>query len=245
MSNVMIIGATSAIAEQTARIFAQRGDRLFLVARNAERLVLIANDLKIRGAAEAFSEVMDVTQLERHGELIAKAQQQLGSIDVVLLAHGSLPDQRACEQDAALALREFNTNGLSAISLLTHLANTMEAQGQGVIAAISSVAGDRGRQSNYVYGAAKGAVSVFLQGLRNRLARKGVHVVTVKPGFVDTPMTAQFKKGLLWAKPHTVARGIYNAIEERRNVVYLPWFWWGIMAVIKSIPEFIFKKLSL
>ncbi|MEW5755705.1 MAG: SDR family oxidoreductase [Pseudomonadota bacterium] len=245
MSNVMIIGATSAIAEETARIFAQRGDRLFLVARNAERLALIANDLKIRGAAVTFTETMDVTRLELHRDLITKAQQQLGSIDVVLIAHGSLPDQRACEQDAELALREFNTNGLSVISLLTHLANAMEAQGRGVIAAISSVAGDRGRQSNYVYGAAKGAVSVFLQGLRNRLVRKGVHVVTVKPGFVDTPMTAQFKKGLLWAKPHVIARGIYNAIEERRNVVYLPWFWWGIMAVIKSIPESIFKKLSL
>ncbi len=245
MSNVMIIGATSAIAEETARIFAQRGDRLLLVARNAERLSIIANDLKIRGAGAAFAEVVDVTRLELHRDLVARAQQQLGSIDVVLIAHGSLPDQRACEQDAELALREFNTNGLSVISLLTHLANAMEAQGQGVIAVISSVAGDRGRQSNYLYGAAKGAVSLFSQGLRNRLARKGVHVVTVKPGFVDTPMTAQFKKGLLWAKPHAVARGIYNAIEERRNVVYLPWFWWGIMTVIKSIPEFIFKKLSL
>jgi short-subunit dehydrogenase len=121
----------------------------------------------------------------------------------------------------------------------------MEAQGSGSIAVISSVAGDRGRQSNYVYGAAKGLVTRFLQGLRNRLAKKGVQVLTIKPGFVDTPMTAAFKKGALWAQPDDVARGILAAIENGKNEVYLPGFWWLIMAIIRHIPEPIFKKLSL
>ncbi|HLW74578.1 MAG TPA: SDR family NAD(P)-dependent oxidoreductase, partial [Gammaproteobacteria bacterium] len=156
-----------------------------------------------------------------------------------------LPDQAACEASVALTLREFGTNGLSAIAFLTLLAQRMQPEGRGVIAAISSVAGDRGRQSNYIYGSAKAALSAYLSGLRQRLAKSGVAVVTIKPGFVDTPMTRDFKKGTLWASPQSVARGIVRAIDRRRSVVYLPWFWWGIMLVIKHIPEGIFKRIKL
>jgi decaprenylphospho-beta-D-erythro-pentofuranosid-2-ulose 2-reductase len=131
------------------------------------------------------------------------------------------------------------------MSVLTHLANRFERQGFGTIAVISSVAGDRGRQSNYVYGAAKGAVSIFMQGLRNRLHPRGVQVLTIKPGFVDTPMTAAFPKGILWARPQQVARGICEAIEKKRDVVYLPWFWSPIMGVIRGLPEALFKRLRL
>jgi short-subunit dehydrogenase len=130
--------------------------------------------------------------------------------------------------------------------LLTHLANRFEAQKHGSIAVISSVAGDRGRQSNYVYGTAKGAVTIFLQGLRNRLHKSGVQVLTIKPGFVDTPMTAGiYKKGPLWAAPEAIARSIQSGIEKRRDVIYTPLFWMGIMSIIKAIPEWIFKKLKL
>ncbi|HEU5406172.1 MAG TPA: SDR family NAD(P)-dependent oxidoreductase, partial [Nitrospira sp.] len=125
------------------------------------------------------------------------------------------------------------------------VAQRMQSQGRGTIAAISSVAGDRGRQSNYVYGAAKGALSIFLGGMRQRLAKSGIAVVTIKPGFVDTPMTREFKKGLLWASPQSVARGAVRAIDRRRNVVYLPWFWWGIMCIIKHVPEALFKRVRL
>jgi short-subunit dehydrogenase len=164
---------------------------------------------------------------------------------VALIAHGTLPDQKACEASVELLQQEIDNNGLSVVALCTRLANLMEPRGQGTIAVISSVAGDRGRQSNYVYGAAKGMVTRFLQGLRNRLARKGVQVLTIKPGFVDTPMTAAFPKGLLWAKPESVAQGIVAAVDRKKDVVYLPGFWCLIMMIIRHIPEFIFKKLSL
>jgi len=129
--------------------------------------------------------------------------------------------------------------------LLTPIANRFERQGFGCIAVISSVAGDRGRQSNYIYGTAKGALTIFLQGLRNRLHKSGVHVLTIKPGFVDTPMTSEFKKGLLGVGPESIAKGSHRAIARKKNVVYLPWFWRGVMALIKAVPERIFCRLAL
>ncbi|RME50328.1 MAG: SDR family oxidoreductase [Caldilineae bacterium] len=243
---VLIAGATSAIAQETAKRFAAAGDALFLAGRNRERLEAIAADLRVRGAERVGIAVLDLTETEQHPALIEEAADALGGLDTVLIAHGTLSDQSACQQDFALTEREMKTNFLSVVSLLTHLANRFEAQGYGTIAVISSVAGDRGRQSNYVYGAAKAGVSAFLQGLRNRLHRAGVTVITIKPGFVDTPMTAHIPdKGLLWVGPDVVGRGIYRAIQRRQDVVYLPWFWWGIMWVIKHIPEGIFKKMSL
>lgn len=245
MQKILIVGATSAIAEATARLFAQRGDRLYLLARNQERLQSIAGDLKIRGAESVQYAILEVSDFERHQPLLNTAFDALNGIDVVLIAHGTLPDQKACEQSFDLTLKELNTNGISTIVMLTHLANRFEQQGYGTIAVISSVAGDRGRQSNYVYGAAKGAVSLFLQGLRNRLYKSGVQVLTIKPGFVDTPMTADFKKGLLWAQPASIARGIVSAIDNHKDVVYLPRFWRYLMLIIKGIPEQVFKRLRL
>ena len=165
--------------------------------------------------------------------------------DTVLIAHGTLSDQKDSEASFQAARREFETNALSVISLLTHLANRIERQGYGTLSVISSVAGDRGRQSNYVYGTAKAAVTTFMQGLRNRLHRAGVHVLTIKPGLVDTPMTAGLRKGVLWAKPEAVAAGIYEAIRKKRDVVYLPRFWRPIMWLLRAIPEPIFKRLRL
>lgn len=245
MKNILIIGATSAIAEATAKIFAQRGDRLYLLARNEERLTALADDLKIRGANTVDCSRFDVNRFEDHRRLIFKAFETLGKVDVVLIAHGTLPDQDACEKDFDISLKEFNTNAISTISLLTHIANQFEAQNNGTIAVITSVAGDRGRQSNYVYGAAKGMVSIFLQGLRNRLHMSNVNVLDIKPGFVDTPMTAEFKKGILWASPGKIAEGIVRSIDKEKFVAYLPWYWAYIMRIIKLIPEFIFKKMKL
>ena len=245
MKRVLIIGATSAIAEAAARQWAAQGASLFLVGRKAERLQAIAADLSVRGAAKVGTQSMDATDVGAHAAMFDAVRAELGGIDVALIAHGTLPDQKACEASVELALKEIDTNGLSVIALVTRLANLMEAQGAGTIAVISSVAGDRGRQSNYVYGAAKGMVTRFLQGLRNRLAKKGVQVLTIKPGFVDTPMTAAFKKGALWAQPEDVARGILGAIDKGKDEDYLPGFWRLIMWVIRHIPERIFKKLSL
>lgn len=245
MKKVMIIGATSAIAEATARLYAGQGAALYLVARNADKLEAVAADLKARGAAEVHTEAMDANAFERHQAIVEAADSALGGLDIALIAHGTLPDQKACEASFELTQAELDTNLMSSVSLLTHLANLLEARGEGTIAVITSVAGDRGRQSNYVYGTAKGALSIFLQGLRNRLFKAGVQVLTIKPGFVDTPMTAEFKKGALWAKPEQIAAGIVRAIEKGRGVVYLPIFWWGIMLIIRNVPEVVFKRLSL
>jgi short-subunit dehydrogenase len=236
MFRVIIIGATSAIAEATARRYAARGARLYLVARQSSRLEDMATDLKVRGAAGISVATLDVNDHARHEEVLAAAWEWLGEVDVMLIAHGTLPDQAACEASVDTALAEFNTNATSTIALMTLAAPKLEAQRHGALAVISSVAGDRGRQSNYLYGAAKAAVSTFSSGLRQRLAKAGIAVITIKPGFVDTPMTRNFKKGALWAKPDDIAQGILRAVDRHSSVVYLPWFWSIIMLVIKHIP---------
>lgn len=242
---VMIVGATSAIAQETAKLFAARGDALFLVARDAGKLQIIANDLTVRGASKIETATLDLNELSVHPQLLTNATEALNGLDIVLVAHGTLGDQDASQADFEVTRQELKTNFLSVVSLLTPLANQFEAQGHGTIAVISSVAGDRGRGSNYVYGTAKAGVTAFLSGLRNRLADSGVQVLTIKPGFVDTPMTEHVEKGALFVGADVVAQGIVNAIDMKKDVVYLPWFWWGIMTVIRHIPEQIFKKLSL
>lgn len=243
--NIIIIGATSAIAKAVARLYAHRGDRLYLIARDQERLSQIAEDLKIRGAQSVTSINFDVNDLDSHETIITDAFNALGVVDIVLIAHGTLPDQSSCQKHSSEMISELHTNAISTTSLLTHFANRLEAQKSGALAVITSVAGARGRQSNYVYGSAKGMISIFLQGLRNRLYKSGVNVLDIKPGFVDTPMTAAFDKGLLWAKPETIAEGIITGIDKKKTMVYLPWFWRVIMLIIRLIPEKIFRMLSL
>ena len=246
--NIIIFGATSAIAVACARRWIAQGDNLFLVGRNPQKLAALVQDLGVRKRPDQIvdSASADLSDLTSHAALYERAQTALGPVDTVLIAHGSLPDQRACEASVELAIAEFNTNALSAIALSTRAATLLDANGGGTLAVISSVAGDRGRASNYVYGSAKGAVSLFLEGLRNRYAKTGVHVLTIKPGFVDTPMTAHIaEKGALWAKPEQVGDLIVRAIARRSNVVYAPGFWRAIMAVITHIPEPIFKRMSL
>lgn len=245
MKKILIIGATSAIAEAASRIWASRGDELFLVGRDQERLDIISKDLKVRGSSNVWSSCIDISELDKHAALLEQVFSTLGSLDLVLIAHGTLSKQTECQSSIDQTLQEIKINALSVISLLTELANRFEKQGYGTLAVISSVAGDRGRQSNYVYGSAKAMISTFLSGLRQRLTKSGVSVLTIKPGFVDTPMTAEFKKGLLWVKPDDVAKSIVKACDGSGGVVYVPGFWRLIMLIIKVIPEFIFKKLSL
>lgn len=244
--NILIYGATSGIAEATARIFAKQNARLFLVARNKEKLNCVANDLLARGASEVTTFVMDANDTSKITEMIETAWIRFSHFDVALIAHGTLPDQAVCETDIGYAINEFRTNAESVIACMTILANRFESQGHGVIAVIGSVAGDRGRASNYLYGAAKAAVEAFASGLRGRLFKAGVHVLTIKPGFVDTPMT----KGLplpqsLVVSADKVAADIVRAVDHKRDVLYTPWFWRFIMLVIKHIPNMIFKRLKL
>lgn len=245
MKKIVIVGAASAIAEHYARLEADNGAALLLAGRSASRLEAIAADLRTRGAAEVITFDLDVNAVDRHWALLAAAWSRFGEVDVVLLAHGTLPDNEACAADPVRTVLEFNTNGTSTIALMAAAAQHLQAQGRGTLAVISSVAGDRGRASNYLYGSAKAAVTAYASGLRQRLGGSGVNVLTIKPGFVDTPMTQAFRKGPLWASPQVVARGIFRAIERRRGVAYLPAFWWCVMRVITHIPEPLFRRIRL
>lgn len=245
MLKIMVVGATSAIAHEAARCFAQDGAELYLVARNEEKLQVNVDDLLAFGAKRVETCIMDMNDNTRHADLLNSAQAALGGLDALIVCYGTLGDQPGSEGSVDVMMRELQTNFLSTASLLTHAANIFEKQRRGVIAVVSSVAGDRGRGSNYVYGTAMGAKSLFLSGLRNRLAKSGVQVVTVKPGFTDTPMTADFKKGALWASAEQVGQDIYKGMKNGRDVIYTPFFWRYIMWIIRLIPEPIFKRLSL
>ncbi len=202
MNQVLVLGATSAIAQGVMRLYAARGAKLFLVARDPVRLDAVADDLRVRGAAAVDTLASDLNERDAHPSIVAAALDALNEMDLVFVAHGVLPDQAECEAEATAALDSIDLNFMSIVSLLTPLANHLAARKAGAIAVISSVAGDRGRQSNYVYGAAKSGLDAFLGGLRNRLYKSGVHVLTVKPGFVSTPMTAHLEQtGPLWARP--------------------------------------------
>lgn len=245
MKKILTIGATSAIAHETLKHFANEGAEMFLVGRNVAKLQVVADDLRVRGATDVTTFVLDMNELDQHAPLLEQARQTLGQIDLLFVAYGILPDQKECETDVEVALHSFNTNATSVISLLTLATPIFEQQQQGTIAVISSVAGDRGRRYNYLYGSAKAAVSTFLQGLRAHLFHYNVAVITIKPGPIDTPMTANHRKSLLFTSQEKAGTLIYQAIIKRKQTVYVPWFWKVIMGVIKIIPEAIFKRTNL
>ncbi len=246
--NIVVFGATSAIAQACARSWTERGERLILVARDEVRLQEIAADLRVRGgrddAVRHFA--MDATDTGRLAELIDFVRSEFAIVDAVLIAHGTLPDQALCERSVDETLQAIDINGISAVALLTAFAQLLEQQKRGTLAVIGSPAGDRGRASNYTYGAAKALLQTFAAGLQHRLWRSGVAVVTIKPGFTDTPMTAGVdKKGLLWASPARVARDIVAAIDAGRPVIYTPWFWRWIMLLVIHLPRWIFVRTRL
>lgn len=249
VQRVVIFGATSAIAQATAKLLLAEGCSLYLVGRNPLKLNAIIDDLRVRATApgqivEGVSADLDL--ITQHVQLFDSAHNAMQGIDAILIAHGTLPDQTACESSLPLALSAVHTNAISAIALASEAAQRFQTQKHGLIVAISSVAGDRGRQSNYVYGAAKGMLSLFLQGLRNRLMPHNVHVLTIKPGFVDTPMTAALSKnGPLWATPEQIALGIVQGMRKQQDIVYLPWFWRWIMLIVRNIPERLFKRMKM
>ena len=246
MKKILVVGATSDIASACARLWAASGASFFLVARDPAKLEAQAADLGVRGAAAVHTWTMDANDLADHPAMIAAAVQALGRIDIALIAHGSLASQAACQLDVQLALREFSTNGTSVIALLTRLANELERQRAGAIAVITSVAGDRGRPSNYFYGSAKAAVSAYCEGLRARLFKTGVTVTDIRPGFVETAMTRNLRlPPLLVAQPDAVARRIVAGIDRRKEVLYTPSFWALIMLVVRNIPRPVFKRMSL
>jgi decaprenylphospho-beta-D-erythro-pentofuranosid-2-ulose 2-reductase len=246
MKRILIIGATSAIATDCARLWAEQGSEFFLVARNMEKLEQTAADLKTRGANAVTLYNMDATVFSVHPAMLENCLAAMQQIDITLIAHGTLPDQKVCERDVTTAMRELANNGTSVIALLALLANQLETQRCGTLAVIGSVAGDRGRKSNYVYGAAKGLVERYVQGLQHRLASTGVKVVLIKPGPTDTPMTAHLKNtGTKLASVEQVARDIVRGIEQGRAVVYTPRIWAVIMLVIANLPRIVFNKMDI
>ncbi|MGO8790921.1 MAG: SDR family oxidoreductase [Terriglobia bacterium] len=244
MPTVLILGANAGIGRAMAAEFALHHYDLVLAGRDLEELQILAVDLNLRHCVNARAEKVDVADFDALESALAACTAAGGdALEGVVLCTGYLGDTESARRDLNEAGRILDTNFTGPVLALNVLANHFEQKRTGFICALSSVAGDRGRQSNYLYGSAKGGLTVYLQGLRNRLYHSGVHVITVKPGFVDTRMV--FGKGNLplVASPEAVARDIYYAVKRRRNLVYVPWFWRVIMAIVRAVPEDLFKRL--
>jgi short-subunit dehydrogenase len=242
---ILVLGATSGIAEACGRLWATRGDSLYLVARNADKLVAVAADARTRGASHVETAVANLDDTAAHPELLAHAINSLGGLDIAFIALGVLGDQNEAERNFASASQILHTNFNAPVSLLTWLANYTAQRHAGTLAVLSSVAGERGRKSNYVYGSSKAGLTTFVDGLRNRIDRDGVRVMTIKPGPVRTAMTEKMKGNAKFADVEVVAAALVKAIDKGTDVVYVPGIWRIIMAVIRLIPERVFKKLNL
>lgn len=243
--SVLILGATSPIARALAALYARSGESIFVAARDPDEAERIAADLSIRWQVEAASGAFDATAFDEHAAFLSRVEQAVGPIEIAVLAFGDMGDQEAAQHEFARAKRIIDVNYTGAVSICEGLAERMSSRGKGSIIGISSVAGDRGRASNYLYGSAKGAFTLYLQGLRNRLFSDGVQVLTVKLGFIDTRMTFGMETGLPIAAPEEAAEAIFDARRRGVETLYYPRFWGGIMGVIKAIPEKLFKRLSL
>jgi len=240
---VLILGGTSDIGLALAHQYAKAGYYIYLASRRVERLEKDAADIRIRYQVEVILLEFDALKFDLHASFC----EALNPFPVIsICVFGFLTDQLEAERDWNAARLMIDTNFTGATSILHHLANGAEEQGEGTLVGISSVAGDRGRASNYYYGSAKAGFSAFLSGLRNRLVKKNIHVLTVKPGYVRTKMTAALVlPGLLTANPEKTAEDIFYAVKRKRNVLYTKWMWRYIMLIIRNIPEFIFKRLGL
>ncbi|MDC3416698.1 SDR family oxidoreductase [Aquibacillus salsiterrae] len=246
MGSILVLGANSTIAQATVRKLTDKGKHFILTSRDPSQLEDLKNDINIRSQVDVQVREFDALDFAGHKAFFDDVVGSVDVLDGVLLMYGAMDDQKLAEHDFAVARNMIDVNYTSAVSMLNIAANYFEQRGAGFICAVSSVAGDRGRKSNYIYGSTKAGLSVYLQGLRNRLHRAGVHVITIKPGMVDTKMTyGLVEPGPLLADPVTVGRDIANGITARREVVYTPWFWLIIMGIIKLIPEKIFKRTDL
>ena len=246
MPTVLILGANAGIGRALAVEFSSHEYDLILAGRDREELQALAADLHLRHNVQARAARVDVLDFDSLEPALTSCIAPAGdSLEGVLVCAGYLGDPELARRDLNEARRILDSNFTGVAVALNVLANHFEQKQRGFICALSSVAGDRGRQSNYHYGAAKAGLTTFLQGLRNRLHHSGVHVITVKPGFVDTRMVYGKPDLPLVASPQAVARHIYRAVKSRRNVVYAPWFWRAIMALVRAVPEGLFKRLKM
>jgi len=243
---ILVLGATSAIAQAYARKRAPEGASFVLVGRREDRLATVAADLIARGAASAECYTTDLAAIGNIERSFEDLISRFGPADEVVLAYGILGEQANLEQDLAAARTALETNFTSAALWTLALLKDRSETTPLTIIAIVSVAGDRGRASNFVYGSAKAGLDRFLEGLQQKYAGSLVRIVRVKPGLVDTPMTAGMTKGgPLWATPDRIAADIHRAVMRGRRVVYTPWFWWPVMMIIRHLPWFIFKRLKI
>lgn len=240
----IILGATSSMARAFTRAVVERGHGVLLAGRDMADIEASATDARLRGAPVAEAHRFDARDPATFGPIIDRAREIQGAISVAVFV-GSMPPQEAIDADPALVDGTILDSYGGPARFLQAIAPLMEERGEGNVVGVGSVAGDRGRIGNYVYGSAKAGFHTYLSGLRNRLGRSGVHVVTVKPGFVDTAMTWGIEGMFLVAPPEKVAADILKAVKKKRNVIYTPFFWWGIMTIIRHIPEPIFKKMSI
>jgi len=240
----LILGATSSMARGFARAVSNPGTTVLLAGRDLEDMKRTAADCAIRGADAGEALKFDARRPAGFGAIVDRLAAQEGQLNVAVFV-GSMPEQGDIDADPALIDGTVIDNFSGPARLLSQLAPLLEERGTGQIVGVGSVAGDRGRVGNYVYGAAKAGFHTYLSGLRNRLGRSDVHVMTVKPGFVDTAMTWGIEGMFLVASPDDVARDILRGLKKGRNVLYTPFFWRFIMAIIRSVPEPIFKKLSI
>ncbi|MFV1984386.1 MAG: SDR family NAD(P)-dependent oxidoreductase [Thiohalomonadales bacterium] len=242
--NIIILGATSAIAQSVSRLYIAEDVNFILVARNKEKLNIVEQDLLSVGVNSVDSYILDFDDQNKRIEFVKYLDAKNIEIDLLFVAYGVLYEQNECELDINKTIDQINSNYNSVVVLLTMISGLLVKNKKGCIAVITSVAGDRGRKSNFIYGSAKAGVTTYLEGLRYKVFDSGVSVVTLKPGFIDTPMTKDCKKGLLWVSPEIAAKYIVKAIRRKKAVAYIPPFWFLIMLVIRMIPKFIFRKLN-
>ncbi|HYU46489.1 MAG TPA: SDR family NAD(P)-dependent oxidoreductase [Terriglobales bacterium] len=246
MRRIVILGATSGIALEFQRQLARHGRELLLVARSPQRLAALQSDLLARGAKDVLTVAADLARIQHHAGIFDFVRRSFPKFDTVLLAYGAMENQKDSEASVDVLLDELHVNFVSAAALLTLFAADLEQRRTGCLAAITSVAGDCGRRSNYVFGSAKGGLALFLQGLRSRVHPAGVKVITIKPGPVLTSMTDHLENSARFAQPERVARDIIRALERRSpDILYTPWFWRPIMTAVRHIPEPLLKRLDL
>lgn len=245
MCNIVVFGANSAICQALLRLYAVEEPRLFLVARSREKLEATTADLQVRGAVVRGMKAYDFVDWEQHKACLSEARECLGEIDLIIVGHGTLPKQEECEVSGSATKSALDDNFTSAAIIVQQSAAVLDRQKRGTLAVFSSVAGDRGRKSNYTYGAAKAGLDTLLEGLRGRFAGSDVSIVTIKPGMIQTPMTEEMPHGLLWSTPEKIAPGIHRAIDRGRAVCYAPGYWRLIMLIIRVLPTGIMARLPI
>ena len=242
---ILVFGANSAICHAVLRLYAGEGASFFLVGRNAEKLAAISDDLIARGATVPGATSYDFNDWQKHEACVLQGRECLGDIDIAIVAHGTFPDQPETEASGAAVKACMDDNFTSVAIIVQAVTQQLAQQGRGTLAVVSSVAGDRGRKSNYTYGAAKAGIDALLQGLQGRFSGSEVKIVNIKPGMVISPMTADMKHTAIWGTPEGIAPAIYKAISKGRRVSYVPGFWRLIMLVIRWLPTGVLARLPI